>query len=705
MPPSLGLGKFVFQPAVIEKKARLDSVRKTPFSDTAALADELKLEMDLKTKNGEDWEDWERFGGLEALKHDLRPNWNKSAPLTDEGASGSLQHIQDINRTEIERRGSEMHSQALPKHKHAARKTPIPRRNPLRSSLEKYALDAICDHWSGGANVNSQTGNQFAADILCRVVKSYDAETVSNQAGIAFRPPLTLSDLKWVYNWKVKPLVEPICKQPFKCSACEKSKPYGFEGLISHYSMKHTDEFRRGNSVVAWEVAKWPKNPPFEVMPGPDPNPTGWNSRPDRSGSSLLEHRPFEPASVETMDRSATARSLDMLYSYGTQPSSLAVHGKSAFRAPSVFHPSSTGPADASGFSTGLIHQPRPQIVASPRPFTGVRSAPQFPSSQPFSFPSQQLLHVSDFHQAQLEKVTNIALEVWSALLHVRSLDSGLRMHVIIHHVVSRFQHHFSNEPNLDLFAECLTSHPMMGPLRDVQDLACKTCVRNNLSHEEAQSQALCLQSGARKFYSFYSLLFHFKNVHASQFKAAVASEDPGGRHPDSTGEVHRERLDWKEDMVELPPRHRVMELRDMPGVGDRALRLIDEVIPGICLSNPQLKVESRSPEVYSYQGSHSGYVPYDNVQIVHRDSFRPEPRIITTGRDQEPSYEYLIRVPRDRGNESGRPIYMDSSAPASGLGQASNSNYATVEAARSYSRAGYPNVSCDLLRLSHIIS
>ncbi len=81
-----------------------------------------------------------------------------------------------------------------------------------------------------------------------------------------FTRKLTLENMKWLFDVKVKPLTEPYMKELFYCRSCEaNNKLYGFEGVVQHYAAKHTSSLSLGSVVVHWR-AEWPEAPPCKCF-------------------------------------------------------------------------------------------------------------------------------------------------------------------------------------------------------------------------------------------------------------------------------------------------------------------------------------------------------------------------------------------------------------------------------------------------------
>ncbi|ERT00230.1 hypothetical protein HMPREF1624_03601 [Sporothrix schenckii ATCC 58251] len=152
---------------------------------------------------------------------------------------------------------------------------------PVRLKILRYADEAIIGDWDDGDKVTKDNAPAFAADILLHVRKRFYTE-VENDAKAArafgreptvdpvggpFTQKLTLENLKYVFDVKVKPITSKFRTDLFLCPVCDASmKFFGFEGAIQHYAAKHTNILSVGNIVVYWR-AEWPEDPPFRPNP------------------------------------------------------------------------------------------------------------------------------------------------------------------------------------------------------------------------------------------------------------------------------------------------------------------------------------------------------------------------------------------------------------------------------------------------------
>ena len=154
---------------------------------------------------------------------------------------------------------------------------------PVRRNILKYADEAITGDWDDGEKVTKDNAPSFAADVLLHVRKRFYMEVekeakAARAAGQqpAIDPPqgpftqkLSLENMKYVFDVKVKPTTGNLRKELFLCNDCDyNGKFFGFEGVIQHFAAKHTAALSVGNIVVHWR-AEWPEHPPFKASPRP----------------------------------------------------------------------------------------------------------------------------------------------------------------------------------------------------------------------------------------------------------------------------------------------------------------------------------------------------------------------------------------------------------------------------------------------------
>jgi hypothetical protein len=152
----------------------------------------------------------------------------------------------------------------------------------LRQKLGEYASDHINGRWLQGRALDRDSAPLFAVDVLLHVRQRYIADReagnlssviegapkyqLAKQSTPPLEPFLSLDNMKWVFDNKVRSYTDPFRRELFICAGCaedRKPKWFAFEGLIQHYGAKHTSAFSKGNVVVHWRTAEWPEEPPF----------------------------------------------------------------------------------------------------------------------------------------------------------------------------------------------------------------------------------------------------------------------------------------------------------------------------------------------------------------------------------------------------------------------------------------------------------
>ncbi|KAF9869421.1 hypothetical protein CkaCkLH20_13083 [Colletotrichum karsti] len=434
---------------------------------------------------------------------------------------------------------------------------------PVRSRMARYADEMIRNTWGKGRKVNKENSPRFAAEVLLSVRARFYADVAEDAAAALaagrqpqvdppegpFTQKLTLENMKWVFDMKIKAHTESYRKELFLCNGCDSNRFYGFEGVIQHYAAKHTKVLSVGNVVVHWR-AEWPEEPPF------NPNPRG--SKNSRHGPSQQQHTKSSVPAHQ--DKNAFS-------SNGNVPHSLPPHPDSAGPAlpPTYpfqhFDPYSPPPAyfvDGSfprapyslGYGATGALQPPLAITSYGQYYSG---APEYPPTMvspslpvpnqhngigfhgqarpPYSAP-QNMPYPRPYH-AQLDDLAQNAKSVWNSLSSVKDLPGPLKVYVTIHQVLNRFESKYFEIPSLRMFNDGLSNHKEMRPVRNINGLLCRACTLGlgnapYISHD-------------RKSFSLPQLVNHFENRHVNA--PSVESQSQSG-------------LDWTQDMVLLPEMH-----------------------------------------------------------------------------------------------------------------------------------------------------
>ena len=168
-------------------------------------------------------------------------------------------------------------------------------------------------------------------------------------------------------------------------------------------------------------------------------------------------------------------------------------------------------------------------------------------------------------YHVQCEELVASAKRVWNTVDEIRYLPDSLRLYVIIHQVTMTFSRKFTNEPTLPMFSECVNHKPLLQPLRDLTGLTCRAC------HTYGESTGNAIEQR-----DLPDLLQHFQTTH---IEYDVRSPHNFAR-PLSLSTVAAHRMDWKFDMVNLPPEPVIKGIIRLPGMDQQKLEMIAEVLP-----------------------------------------------------------------------------------------------------------------------------
>jgi hypothetical protein len=167
----------------------------------------------------------------------------------------------------------------------------------------------------------------------------------------------------------------------------------------------------------------------------------------------------------------------------------------------------------------------------------------------------------------QVSTIIEMAPDIWKHTSGIKDMPNSLRVYVLIHRIISRFQVEFNHEPNLDHFIDAFANHDVPKPLKNAPGLSCKACQVES-SHQ--LTGAYYAKPTDRKTFNVLTLLSHFKTQHlpAQQYGFSQGHQGPT--------------LDWKENMIELPSDRFISGLIHAPGMDDDKLLMIARVFPSL---------------------------------------------------------------------------------------------------------------------------
>ena len=417
---------------------------------------------------------------------------------------------------------------------------------------------------------------------------------------------LILENMKWLFDTKIKPLTDHFQRELFLCNGCDGNfKFYGFEGVIQHYAAKHTTTLSMGNIVVHWR-SEWPEHPPFN--PNPSVAKAHYYKIPTPGLPVQAVRDPRGPISYGNLVQSAETSAPNgaaqhQAPQYSTVGYQNSYPGPRQEGPPHALPAQSYPPASAShtagaGYSgaqnsygsSTISYNPfsvaQQGQVAQYGSFSGQQGYAAFPQGQLGTIPQDYFpeasanncggrpvmpyasnfqkgplatlpqIHnapsqVSDLYQRQMDEMAKHAKDVFTGIGGVKDLPGSVRIYVVIQHTVARFKASFPNEPSLSMFIDGLDHNAVMRPVRSVNGLGCRTCMKNG--------------TGA-KLYTLPHLVNHFRTAHVET--------------PQMHGYPQAPELDWKHDMIDCPDLSVVSKLLNANGMTDAKLSLIAFVFP-----------------------------------------------------------------------------------------------------------------------------
>ena len=414
---------------------------------------------------------------------------------------------------------------------------------PLRRKLSEYADDFINNHWRGG-QLDKTNSPVFAVKAIEFVDRRYREDMLAGLLPPPEQPPrrtkegtpipepfLSLHNMKWLYDNKIRPRTDVHGRELFLCSGCTDSKQpkwLAFEGLIQHYGAKHTTAFSQGNVVVHWQTAEWPSELPFVR------DPTYYMKHDKKASESKGHGRARRTPQTNSTPFHA--------------PGSGKLLSESPF-----FSGHQQSPPAASGY-----YQPASE-------YSGHQYGQHQPQAVPYSWSHQSAApndQNSEFtNEMQLNMLCSDLTATWDSLVGVKEdvLLECIRLQTTVHHAVARFEAKFGKVPTLDQLTDVLTTKPEVKPVKEAQGLACKLCVSAQ-TDGSAGYPSYYRRIQNVKLYNTSSLVSHFSIVHL--------------------GQNRRMSTEWAANMIEVPEPEMVSRLLRAPGMDDDKLATIAAAFP-----------------------------------------------------------------------------------------------------------------------------
>ena len=489
---------------------------------------------------------------------------------------------------------------------------------PLRAKMSELADELIRDAWNDGKDVSKKTASHFALDVLLHVRSKFygDVSERAEEARAAGREPitdppggpwtqkLTLENMKWIFDTKIKPHTHRYRKELFFCSACDGGrKAFGLESGIQHYAAKHTTVLSRGNVVVQWR-AEWPEFKMFNSEPKPKrlQQPNGSGNAPSVRCPPSNGFQNFSPLPSADYPSYATTH---QPYNRATQAANALPNPFAAEVAPLPGHtatnesqqyPSHTPayPLHPQTLGYGASCQPRQQDTGHAEgPGKLYLNAPH--QTQPAVPAANNIGQHADW----LTFMIGIAEETWTKISHVTNLPPPAKALVFIHHFTTKFEQRFCRVTPFDVFSEALSNRKVVDSACRLKNLRCKSCVLDERVSSKGRT--------------FHGLVQHY---------AAKHNEQP------ETGRLK----DWRVDMIYAPDMETLPKLPTLrKGFGNHkeSMALVAAALPQVFTGEPSsgtiVKRQQRPRRETSTQEKAQAREGSNRRDSSSSDSYEPE--------------------------------------------------------------------------------
>lgn len=485
---------------------------------------------------------------------------------------------------------------------------------PVRFKILKYADEAIIGDWDDGEKVNKKNAPSFASDVLLHVRKRFykevedDAKTAraAGQEPVVdlpegpFTQKLSLENMKYVFDVKIRPITGNLCKDLFLCNDCDyNGKFFGLEGVIQHFASKHTMVLSKGNIVVHWR-AEWPEHSPFKAyprrpkgaaqlaLPAKPPSSHSTKNLPGRHDSRgpaqkhvlvTEDRRQLQPARpplhpTDSLAQSATVPQHDKAQYYPAppyasllpnttlpQPSTYPGGWPGDYTSPQYSQHSSQDHVGADAHRRDLELVPQrddyptqgnpPAYTVENVPTIGDGALPSRIRTPGSAYAGQGRSELapagppaaSDIDtEVKLNEIARHASSLWKATENMRSLPAPIRLFTVHFHLNNVYEERFGQPLSLALYMKALVAKEDLRPMVAGARLSCYAC---QLSPGGGR-----ISKKGDGTHSIFELYKHFEDTH-------IRGTNNG--HP-SAGS-----LDWLTDMLILPTQKDMIRIAGRP--------------------------------------------------------------------------------------------------------------------------------------------
>ncbi|KAF5666263.1 hypothetical protein FHETE_6311 [Fusarium heterosporum] len=535
---------------------------------------------------------------------------------------------------------------------------------PVRARISEYANEII-EGWNNGATIKKKNCPQFAADVLLYVRKRFYAEVAKDTAAIvtAGKKPivepqegpwtqrLTLENMKWVFDVKIKPHTESLRKELFLCNGCLGGngiiKWFGFEGVLQHYAAKHTIALSLGNIVVHWR-AEWPEVPPFCAEPLTKEKAyydiSSSNSLPSTGASIQQSYPEFQAGPTPGYAPPVYGVEAPPISHYNSGPP-VAMPAINAYGQPGAF--TYGVPYPSASYHDAAAYASYPHLFSSGMAYNPQYPAAQGPAPNTFDYGTSYSGHADTNDTTQtvksqvsrVETIARTAQSIWSKVGTNKKIPPSVRAYVVIWHVANSFEDTYHENLPLTIFIDATSKNKKLRMIRALNGVPCKVCSGNSVFH-------------------LPQLVKHYKQEHVDALKSQ-------GLEP----------WNWRTDMIKLPEDERLATLADKLKDDPIAYSSVKRAIPWVfeqAFGDESVPKPARSVAKDASLTSKPPTQETSTTKAIHRSKEHPRPddaaqsanRIQQPERSNQPNQPQVAKLPAAALSRAQSDIDSEQDAP-----------------------------------------
>ncbi|KEY71622.1 hypothetical protein S7711_08090 [Stachybotrys chartarum IBT 7711] len=356
-------------------------------------------------------------------------------------------------------------------------------RGPNRTRASQLADEIISINWASGRAVTARNCHAFAADVLLYVrtmfyngagqnrgdVVAFGTKSNPKSTGYTKTQQLSIADMMWVFDWKIKHFTDRFARKLFRCNGCSKRKLFDLQALLSHCAMKHSTNPKSGSTSSLW-TAEWPETGMF------------LRSNFDTKGMRKTVAGGLISAATYPLKIESSLASSEIP----------AISFDPFFQAFPVVNRNDPSSSLVEGAVLGDIPTSHNNTPLTKRHATT--------NNDSVHKASVSISRPGNTYRDRLGFVGEVVRRTWLQISKVDNLPNSVRVYLTLREMAIQYQAIYSEAVDLTMFYDGMLRHPDFSILLEIHELDCKVCEASN--------------NGRRKKFSLLALTNHFNQDH-----------------------------------------------------------------------------------------------------------------------------------------------------------------------------------------------